>query len=828
MKKIVVDGFSYNLLNNEVTFTNPDFDIRKLYSIINVRTNKVYYSLGIKGYGYVSFINNVLKLQYIPTDHLQNDLMSIIYEEDVKVEIQDVQLKGWDEVENKLPVGNVDTFFRDHFSNDFSNWDINADVEDFYYRMGSTDGSSHLSIIKSQKKLDSITEFVSKKSFQLPVRLQSASSISIRTLGVDFAIDLIGVDNNGNITNLDSIKNYKISSIQIISASTPILNFLFDEDLIGLNTGDIISVCNCDNTLLNIGPIPITLLSKRSFSVTYNVSNLAFKTYTSIIGELGENAFIKKIDIFNNAKYGIGHSFNFNSSSYIRTSIRDDKAIISNQITNATSISSTTINGTFANKAFTYAIKPNSIIETTISDRSVSWNRVLEGSIAGSNSLYKRHSPLPNENIRYKIRIKAQNTGNVSYSFISNIESISRVISTTFITIKTFTKHNLKRGNFISFLGVNNTLHFPNSSSVSSVNSIIDDFTFTITSTLNSSTIVSNGGAVFLYNGASSTITLINQNFTSYRITNNIVSVISPSTMSVTVGIHYHIFGTNTDLDGAVLRCCILNGQNASFEIINKTLSDTALITRNFVLIIANEFRIHLISVLDYNRSLVEISGAFGNRGDNDTSLPVMLNGSNINLPVLVAGGTIQLGGGNIQALTYGNVVSTSIQPLRDILIGTIDNTTSPFRSKISAYFLLNSNCFISIEQSNDNIIWFKSESQNASLIEFPNYVFTAVTSNGNIRTLTIPTGHTLMNGMEVLIENISAAFVISNVRLNSFDITATTFTLTTGTIVVKKNTYLSTVFSESKLIGRYIRFRVTNINNVVANLLYANYSLVF
>jgi hypothetical protein len=103
-----------------------------------------------------------------------------------------------------------------------------------------------------------------------------------------------------------------------------------------------ISVCNCDNTLLNIGPIPITLLSKRSFSVTYNISNLAFKTYTSIVGELGSDAFIKKIDIFNNAKYGIGHSFNFNSSSYIRTSIRDDKAIISNQITNATSISSTT------------------------------------------------------------------------------------------------------------------------------------------------------------------------------------------------------------------------------------------------------------------------------------------------------------------------------------------------------------------------------------------------------------------------------------------------------------------------------------------------------
>jgi hypothetical protein len=81
---------------------------------------------------------------------------------------------------------------------------------------------------------------------------------------------------------------------------------------------------------------------------------------------------------------------------------------------------------------------------------------------------------------------------------------------------------------------------------------------------------------------------------------------------------------------------------------------------------------------------------------------------------------------------------------------------------------------------------------------------------------------------MEVLIENIPAAFVISNVKLNSFDITATTFTLTTGSIVVKKNTYLSTVFSESKLISRYIRFRITNINNLVANLLYANYSLVF
>ena len=823
MKKIVTTGFSYNFVNNEITFTDSTFDIRKLYSIVNVRTNKVYYSLGIKGYGYKTFLNNILKLQYIPDDYLPSDPLSIIYEEEISVNISDVTLSGWDPVENKLPIGNVDSFFREHFSGDFSEWDINADAGDFYYRMGNADGSSHLSIIKSQSKLNSITSFLSKKSFQLPARILNASSITIRTLGVDFAIDMIGVDSNGNVIEDAPCPQYVINNLQIISSATPLWILSFNQDIDDLTTGDLISINNCDNTLFNVGPISITMISRRSLSFSFGIA-VSFKTYTQISGELGSNPFIKKIDVFNNARYGLGHSFNFNNSSYIRFSIRDQKALITNLITNATSVSSTTISGTYANKAFTYAIKPNSLIETTVTDRSVSWNQIVDGSVNGAVSLYKKHYPIPNESIRYKLRIKAENTGNIGYCFVANIDTISKVISTSIITIRTLTKHNLKRGNAIAFGGVVNTLHFPTSSSVYIVNSITDDFSFTVTSTINSTTISSNGGAIFLYNGSNSTITLINLNFTSYRITNNIVNVISPSTISVTVGIHYHIFGTQTALDGMTLRCCILNGQNVSFEIVSGTLPDTGLITKNFVLIIAQEFRVHLASVLDYNRNLVEVTSASGAKGDNDTALPVVINGSNTNVPVLVAGGTIALGGGSFQTLSYGAQLISTLNPLSNLILGTVDISSLPQRSSTSAVFLLNINPKISLEQSTDNAQWFQTDFQRGTLIEFPDFYFSSVTSVGSVRTLNLTNGHTLVNGMEVLINGIS--YIISNVRLNSFDISASSFSLTSGNIVVRKDCYWRIIFNRNQLYARYIRWRISNDSNSPASVVYGNYSL--
>lgn len=100
MKKIILDTVIFNPVAKTVQIITDDFDVRKIYTIINQTTSTVLFATGNQNLGYSSVDGNIITLQYDTTGMSSTDTIQIIYEDTEDNEL----LSSIYEIANRLSV----------------------------------------------------------------------------------------------------------------------------------------------------------------------------------------------------------------------------------------------------------------------------------------------------------------------------------------------------------------------------------------------------------------------------------------------------------------------------------------------------------------------------------------------------------------------------------------------------------------------------------------------------------------------------------------------------------------------------------------------------
>ena len=82
MKISLTTGYTFNPVGRSIDFSGKsDFDLRRLYAVINVSADTLVYAVGKPGRGYKTFTNGVLALDYDTSGMSVQDVLLVLYED---------------------------------------------------------------------------------------------------------------------------------------------------------------------------------------------------------------------------------------------------------------------------------------------------------------------------------------------------------------------------------------------------------------------------------------------------------------------------------------------------------------------------------------------------------------------------------------------------------------------------------------------------------------------------------------------------------------------------------------------------------------------------
>lgn len=86
MKKTITTETVFTPSIKTINTNIDNFDIRKLYAIINVTTGALIYATGIEGKGYTGISDSTITLQYDTTSMSSTDVLQILYDDNEDTE----------------------------------------------------------------------------------------------------------------------------------------------------------------------------------------------------------------------------------------------------------------------------------------------------------------------------------------------------------------------------------------------------------------------------------------------------------------------------------------------------------------------------------------------------------------------------------------------------------------------------------------------------------------------------------------------------------------------------------------------------------------------
>lgn len=105
MKSSVINSVSFNPVARTIDTGISNFDIRKLYAIINMTKSKLIYATGKQGLGFSNIDDSIITLEF-DTDGARmgsTDIIQIIYEDDFDTNLQESLLYFITALAKKLP-----------------------------------------------------------------------------------------------------------------------------------------------------------------------------------------------------------------------------------------------------------------------------------------------------------------------------------------------------------------------------------------------------------------------------------------------------------------------------------------------------------------------------------------------------------------------------------------------------------------------------------------------------------------------------------------------------------------------------------------------------
>ena len=526
-------------------------------------------------------------------------------------------------------------------------WTESKASGDLVYVDGNAAAASYLVISKDPLTAGTETAITSIGRVSLPIEAAIGTSMSQRTLGQEFALEMVDTD-----APLPDVPDIEISSI---SQTTTVLTI----DTVtphGLSVGKSIGIRDCSNLLANYPALVVaTVITQNQFTATAGPGGtIASQTITNPAGAKGFVFFRERLG---RAQNGLAQIFEqptaTQASLYIRSESGD--ALPSGTIAGNHSVTvGTTASVQLVNVAYQYAFSPTTEYRLFVQADRTQWADGAVDAISQTTSRLLRTQVCPDPSADYKVRIRCTNNKSLT---VPNAQIVSAVkTGTTTATITTDRPHGLVANDPVVVYGIRaqGATEFPNLLTATVVASVVDSVNFTIIIGT-AGTVTSYGGYVAKVQGGNLmsalganavvaqavTLSTLSDGTRQLLVTGNTNwAGVSIGDLVNLVGVRDNTTGATLDVDGAWK---VANLTTTSLFLVlpyagSLTLpADFGATNCGGGVIKRTDIRVSFLRVFDYERERVELLARPS--GDLGAAAPVAIQGGT--LPAVTTVGTV-------------------------------------------------------------------------------------------------------------------------------------------------------------------------------------------
>lgn len=613
---------------------------------------------------------------------------------------------------------------------------------------GNSAGASYLVVSKDPLVAGAETYIESLVNTLLPVEVTFGASLSQRTFGQEFSVELVDT-----MSLLPDSSDLAISSISQ-SASVLTVDTVNPH---GLSVGRAIGIYGCSNQLVNFPAVVVaTVPSPTQFTVTS--STLGALVSQTVTNPAGAKGFVFTRYRLGRAQNGVATLFEnttaTNAAYYIRSEAGD--ALPSGVIAGVHSVTSgSTAPVQLVNSAFQYAFTPTTEYRMTVMSDKVQWSDVaIDATTQSTNRLF-RTQVCPDPAPTYKIRIRSTNAKSLT---VPNAQVVSVTKSgTTTATFTTDVAHNYTTGDSIVYYGSSDqaAANFPN---LLTATAITVTGANTFTAVIGSGTTgTAYGGFVAKVQGGNlmsalgaNAVTAISASLATLADNTRTLTVTGNTNWAgLSIGDYVNVLGMRNVVNGATLGVDgvykVGSVGSAVLTLVPATAAQAAALPANFGttncgggIIKRTDFRISYLRMFHFERERVEALPRPAS--DASAALPVVINNTP---PVTISSGTVTTvttvtGVTTVSAVTSANLGLPSL--IADVASAAITTTTTTaaFTPTFGTSYVVSipvtavtgttPTLDVSIEESDDTgTNWFKV------------YDFPRITANGVYRSPSIP-----------------------------------------------------------------------------------------
>lgn len=556
-------------------------------------------------------------------------------------------------------------------------WTESKASGDLVYVDGNASAASYLVISKDPLSAGTETSITSIGRVSLPIEAAIGVSMSQRTLGQEFSMEM--VDTGAPLPDVSDIEIATISQATTtltVETATPH----------GLSVGKSIGIRDCSNLLANYPALVVaTVPSPTQFTATAGPGGTI--PSQTITNPAGANGFVYFRERLGRAQNGLSQIFEqttaTQASMYIRSEAGD--ALPSGTIAGNHSVTvGTTASVQLVNVAYQYAFAPTTEYRLFVQADRTQWADGAVDAVAQTASRLLRTQVCPDPSATYKVRIRCTNNKSLT---VPNAQIVSAVkTGTTTATITTDRPHGLVANDPVVVYGIRaqGAAEFPNLLTATAVASVVDATTFTIVIGT-AGTVTSYGGYVAKVQGGNLMSALganavVAQSVTLSTLadgTRQLLVVGNTNWAGVSIGDLVNLVGVRDNTTGASLN---LDG---AWKVANLTTTSLFLVlpyAGSMTLpadfgstncgggvIKRTDLRISFLRVFDYERERVELLARPS--GDVAASVPVVIQGGTVTTVAAVTTAGVQ----GVQA----NNATTVPSPVLTSIVGVSANPTA-------------------------------------------------------------------------------------------------------------------------------------------------------
>jgi hypothetical protein len=504
---------------------------------------------------------------------------------------------------------------------------------------GNAIGASYLVISKDPLSLNTLSELNSEARFAMPLEFAFGLSMSQRTHGQEFAVEVVE-DGNVGATRSTLVISQIVHGVNTLTVTTSTPH--------GLVAGKRVAVSGMADSRLNYSsltvssvPSPTTFIS--TAKATGNVQNIS--------GTFSGPGVLTIKPAITNATDGVSLLFEntvaTNASFFIKGSNGDSLPSGTATGSHSLTIGSTApVQG--VNAVGTYAFQPTTEYRLSLqADRLQLMDMAVDTTAALVNRA-NRTQVIPANDKKYKVRIKALNEVSMTAP-VGKIVSIAKSGTTT-ATVTFDAPHGLTVNDYINVFGVRDQVNFANLTTATIVTSVVSSTVITVV--LGAAvTATSYGGTVYKIAGdqVASSMGAIAQSAQTAQVSTlgdgvKVLTLVgSGNWTGVLIGDYVNLYGSTLSTGAASGYDGVYKVRNISTTSIdlvavtgNLSLADIGATNIGGCLIRRTDLRISFIRMFDYGRLRVETLARPASEALS--AMPVVVN----NTPaVTVSSGTV-------------------------------------------------------------------------------------------------------------------------------------------------------------------------------------------